>query len=496
MAKDFGLGVGLAMIIFLAVNGINLFPMVLLGGLGYFLFNSLNKQALGDNFAISNKDDNKVPKVDFADIGGQDSAKNELLEALEFVKSREEIKKLGIRPLKGLMLSGPPGTGKTLMAKAAANYIDSIFISTSGSEFIEMYAGVGAKRVRKLFKDARDKAKKADKNNAIIFIDEIDVLGGKRGSNSSHMEYDQTLNQLLVELDGISVDDQVNVLVVGATNRIDILDEALLRPGRFDRIVKVDLPDREGREHILKIHTHNKPLADDVDLAQLAKETFRFSGAQLESLTNEAAIMAMREDAEKINKTHFKEAIDKVMMGEKLNRRPNKEELKRVAYHEVGHALLGEIVNPKSVSNITITSRGRALGYVRHNPEDDYYLQTIDYLKNQIAVLVAGSLVEEEILGNRSTGASNDFEKAIQIAKQIIFSGMSKLGVVSKDSLPGKLLHETTSEIIAEQEGIVRKEIKANQEFIHQVVEILLEEESITGDEFRELLSKKEDRVA
>ncbi|PRX31026.1 ATP-dependent metalloprotease FtsH [Orenia metallireducens] len=496
MAKDFGLGIGVAAIIFLAVNGINLFPMVLLGGLGYFLFNSLNKQALGDNFAISNKDDNKVPKVDFADIGGQDSAKNELLEALEFVKSKEEIKKLGIRPLKGLMLSGPPGTGKTLMAKAAANYIDSIFISTSGSEFIEMYAGVGAKRVRKLFKDARDKAKKADKNNAIIFIDEIDVLGGKRGSNSSHMEYDQTLNQLLVELDGISVDDQVNVLVVGATNRIDILDEALLRPGRFDRIVKVDLPDREGREHILKIHTHNKPLADDVDLEQLAKETFRFSGAQLESLTNEAAIMAMREDAETINRNHFKEAIDKVMMGEKLNRRPNKEELKRVAYHEVGHALLGEIVNPKSVSNITITSRGRALGYVRHNPEDDYYLQTIDYLKNQIAVLVAGSLVEEEILGNRSTGASNDFEKAIEVAKQIIFSGMSKLGVVSKDSLPGKLLHETTSEIIADQEELVRRVIKANSDFIHQVVEILLEEESITGDDFRELLSKNKESVA
>ncbi|SNY39647.1 ATP-dependent metalloprotease FtsH [Orenia metallireducens] len=496
MAKDFGLGIGVAAIIFLAVNGINLFPMVLLGGLGYFLFNSLNKQALGDNFAISNKDDNKVPKVDFADIGGQDSAKNELLEALEFVKSKEEIKKLGIRPLKGLMLSGPPGTGKTLMAKAAANYIDSIFISTSGSEFIEMYAGVGAKRVRKLFKDARDKAKKADKNNAIIFIDEIDVLGGKRGSNSSHMEYDQTLNQLLVELDGISVDDQVNVLVVGATNRIDILDEALLRPGRFDRIVKVDLPDREGREHILKIHTHNKPLAEDVDLEQLAKETFRFSGAQLESLTNEAAIMAMREDAETINRNHFKEAIDKVMMGEKLNRRPNKEELKRVAYHEVGHALLGEIVNPKSVSNITITSRGRALGYVRHNPEDDYYLQTIDYLKNQIAVLVAGSLVEEEILGNRSTGASNDFEKAIEVTKQIIFSGMSKLGVVSKDSLPGKLLHETISEIIAGQEELVRREIKVNSEFIHQVVEILLEEESITGDDFRGLLSKNKESVA
>ncbi|WP_018247577.1 AAA family ATPase [Orenia marismortui] len=498
MAKDLGLGVGLAAVIFLAFNGINLLPILFLGGIGYFLFNTVSKQALGDNFSISNKDEIKVPEVDFSDIGGQDTAKNELLEALEFVKSKEKIKKLGIRPLKGLMLSGPPGTGKTLMAKAAAHYIDSVFISTSGSEFIEMYAGVGAKRVRKIFKEARDKAKKSNKNNAIIFIDEIDVLGGKRGKSSSHMEYDQTLNQLLVELDGISVDDQVNVLVVGATNRIDILDEALLRPGRFDRIVKVDLPDKEGREHILKIHTKNKPIADDVDLTQLAKETFRFSGAQLESLSNEAAIMAMRAGAEKINREHFKEAIDKVMMGEKLNRRPNIEELKRVAYHEVGHALLGEVVNPNSVSNITITSRGKALGYVRHNPEDDYYLQTIDYLKNQIAVLVAGSLVEEEILGNRSTGASNDFEKAIKVAQQIIFSGMSKLGVVGKDSLPGKMLHDTISEIINEQEAIVREEIKNNKDFIHQVVEILLEEESIIGDEFRRLLTeeRKEDNVA
>ncbi|MCK8817421.1 AAA family ATPase [Natroniella sulfidigena] len=498
MVKEFSLGIGLAIVIFLAVQGINLFPFVFLGGIGYYFFRTIGKEELGNKFSITggNNDQSNVPQVDFADIGGQETAKNELLEALEFVKSKEEIKKLGIRPLKGLLLSGPPGTGKTLMAKAAANYIESVFISTSGSEFIEMYAGVGAKRVRKIFKEARDKAKKAEKNNAIIFIDEIDILGGKRGQNSSHMEYDQTLNQLLVELDGISVDDQVNILVIGATNRMDILDNALLRPGRFDRIVKVDLPDKEGREHILEIHTNNKPLVADVSLEQLAKETFRFSGAQLENLTNEAAIMAMREEAEEIEMKHFKEAIDKVMMGEKLNRRPNEEELKRVAFHETGHALLGEVVNPNSVSNITITSRGKALGYVRHNPEDDFYLQTVDYLKDQIAVLIAGSLVEEEILGNRSTGAANDFKKAMELAKKIVFSGMSKLGVVSKDTVPQKLLYDTMSEIIAEQEERVIAEILPKQEFIAEVVENLLAEESITGDEFRARLKTEEEVVA
>ncbi|GAB6098680.1 AAA family ATPase [Halanaerocella petrolearia] len=489
MVKEVGLGIGVALVIFLAFHGINLFPVILLAGVGYYFFQTINKEGLGDKFSVGNGDTEMIPEVDFSDIGGQDSAKQELLEALNFVKSKQQIKDLGIRPLKGLLLSGPPGTGKTLMAKAAANYIDSVFISTSGSEFIEMYAGVGAKRVRKLFKKAREKAKKADKNNAIIFIDEIDVLGSKRGQNSSHMEYDQTLNQLLTELDGISVDDQVNVLVVGATNRIDILDKALLRPGRFDRVVKVDLPDKEGRHHILKIHTKNKPLAADIDLEQLAKETFRFSGAQLENLTNEAAIMALRQEADKITIEHFKEAIDKVMMGEKLNRKPNKKELHRIACHETGHALIGELVNPESVSNITITSRGKALGYVRHNPQDDYYLQTADYLENQIAVLIAGSIVEEELLGNRSTGANNDFKKANQLAEKIVFSGMSKLGVVSKNNLPKSKLHETVSEIIAKQEERVTEKILANKEFITKIAQELLESESINGDEFRERLN-------
>ena len=488
MIKEVGLGIGLALCIFLSFQGINLFPVLILGGIGYYFFRVINNQGLGGKLSSGQKRETSIPEVDFSDIGGQQTAKNELLEALDFVKSKQQIKDLGIRPLKGLLLTGPPGTGKTLLAKAAANYIDSVFLATSGSEFVEMYAGVGAKRVRQLFDDARKQAKQANKNNAIVFIDEIDVLGGKRGQHSSHQEYDQTLNQLLSELDGMSVDDQVNILVVGATNRLQVLDKALLRPGRFDRQVKVDLPDREGRKEILEIHTTNKPLADDVELGKLARETFRFSGAKLESLTNEAAIMALREEKEKITKEHFAEAIDKVMMGEKLNRKPKEEELRRIAFHETGHALLGELINPDSVSNITITSRGRALGYVRHNPEDDFYLQTVDYLKDQIAVLLAGAVVEEELLGSPSTGAKNDFQKAVQYGEKIVYSGMSKLGVVGEKIAKSKV-QAVVSEIIEEQKEQVKEKVTANQEFIAQIAEELLEKESIPGTEFREKLA-------
>ena len=485
MVKELSLGITIAAGIFLMSQGINILPFLFLVGGGYFLYKFVGNQDFGGKLISSQGNEPVGSEIDFSDIGGQDTAKNELLEALDFVKNKKEIQKLGIRPLKGIMLSGPPGTGKTLLAKAAANYIDSVFLAASGSEFVEMYAGVGAKRVRNLFKEARKKAEKNNKNNAIIFIDEIEVLAGKRGQNSSHLEYDQTLNQLLVELDGMSNNDEINILVIGATNRMDILDSALLRPGRFDRIVKVDLPDKEGRKEILTIHTRNKPVAADVDLTQLAKETFRFSGAQLENLANEAAIMAMRDKNDEITTTNFKDAIDKVMMGEKLNRKPNDSELRRVAYHEVGHALIGELVQPGSVSNITITSRGKALGYVRHNPDDDYYLETIDYLLDQIAVLLAGSIVEQEILGCLSTGAKNDFKKAVQLAEKIVFSGMSELGVVSKDSLPQNKLHDTVSNIIAQQEKRVMGIINQQQNFVAEIAEILLERESIAGNEFR-----------
>lgn len=496
MVKEIGIGLGLAVLIFLAVQGFNIFPFIIFIGMAYVLLTTLEAKN-GGGFTSSkvgkmssSKSSMSIPKVTFKDIGGQEMAKKELMEALDFIKDAQRIKDLGIRPLKGILLTGPPGTGKTLLAKAAANLTGSVFLSASGSEFIEMYAGVGAKRVRQLFSNAREKARKSNVNNAVIFIDEIEVLGGKRGSHSSHMEYDQTLNQLLVEMDGLSVDDEVKVLLIGATNRVDILDPAIVRPGRFDRIVKVDLPDKEGRLHILKIHTANKPITDDVNLEQIAKETYSFSGAHIESLTNEAAILALRESQSKIAYRHFKEAIDKVMMGEKLDRKPADEELRRVAIHETGHALIGEIVNPGSVSTITIAPRGQALGYVRHNPQDDVYLHTQEYLENQIAICIAGAAAEELILGNRSTGARNDFEKATDIARLIIFSGMTKLGVVNEKDLPANLKHEEMTQILRKQEERVKQMLSEHTEMIEQITEKLLNEETFTGEELRAMLTE------
>lgn len=488
MLKEIAIGCALAIVGFMAWRGMNIMPIVILAGFGVALYFLADAKGLVKSFNKVNP--GKLSKtVQFSDIGGQSSAINELTEALEFIRNHEQIKKLGIRPMKGLLLTGPPGTGKTLMAKAAATYTDSAFVATSGSEFIEMYAGVGAQRVRKLFKSARDSAAKLGKKCAIIFIDEIDVVGGKRGKNSSHMEYDQTLNQLLVEMDGMKTDDQIQTLIVAATNRVDMLDPALIRPGRFDRQVKVDLPDKEGRLQILQLHTRNKPLAEEVSLELIAKETFGFSGAHLESLTNEAAIYAMREGAEKIDYNHFKDAVDKVIMGEKLDRRPNPVELKRVAVHEAGHALLSELTNPGSVSSLTVTPRGGALGYLRQSPQDDTYLYTKEYLENQIAISLAGALSEEVFYGNRSTGSSNDFEQAVGRAKNIIHAGMSRLGVVSFEDLPDGMVHEVITEIVQEQEVRVKALIEEHKAKYEAIVNTLLEKEKITGEEFRAVLN-------
>lgn len=486
MVKELGIGLGIGLLIILTIQGFNILPIIFICFLGFFMWQMLTQGGITTQSGNKSSDGKKIPSVKFKDIGGQESAKNELIEALEFVKNIDGIKKMGIRAIKGILLSGPPGTGKTMLAKAAARYTDSIFKSASGSEFIEMYAGLGAKRVRNLFKEARQDAKKNNKRSAVIFIDEIDVLGSKRGQVTSHLEYDQTLNQLLVEMDGLSVDDETQVLLVAATNRIDILDRAILRPGRFDRIVKVDLPAKKGRLSILKIHTANKPLAEDVDLEQIARETFRFSGAHLENLANEAAILALRENSKTIKKEHFMEAIDKVIMGEKLDRRPNKEELKRVAVHETGHALVSEIKNPGSVSTITITSRGKALGYVRHNPEDDIYLQTKNYLEKQISICIAGAVAEEIILENKSTGAINDFEKAIELVKTMVTSGMTSLGVVEKETVPGDILHKEMSAILKKIEADVSDIIISNKEVISNVATKLIESERFSGEKLRE----------
>jgi vesicle-fusing ATPase len=485
--KEISIGLGIALTLFAIVAGYDIFPLfvlVLAGGMLYFVAQTKGMIKNFDN----GKQGNTIPKVVFEDIGGQDTAINELKEALDFIKNYEQVKKLGIRPLKGILFTGPPGTGKTLLAKAAANYTDAVFTASSGSEFVEMYAGVGAQRVRKLFNSAREKAKKAGKSTALIFVDEVEILGAKRGQNSSHMEYDQTLNEFLVQMDGMKVDASVRILVIAATNRVDMLDPALMRPGRFDRQVKVDLPDRNGRLQILKIHAKNKPLAADVDLNRVAKETYGFSGAHLESLTNEAAILAMRENSDRICYCHLQEAVDKVIMGEKLDRRPTTEELYRVAVHETGHALIAEKVRPGSVATITITPRGGALGYMRQHDEEDSYLYTKEYLENQIAIMLSGALAEEVVIGNRSTGAANDFEKAFQTAETIIKTGLSDIGIVDINCLSQENKYKEVKSILQQQENQVLEYIQNMKSVIEQNVANLLEKEKITGDEFRALI--------
>jgi len=487
LIKEIVLGMLIGLSIFLVWIGYNVLPiflLILLGGLIYFTI--FQKGLLGSFNACQYKPSGGIS---FEEIGGQDTAKNELKEALEFLIKSDKVKEMGIRPLKGILLTGPPGTGKTLLAKAAAAYTDSVFVATNGSEFIEMYAGVGAQRVRSIFKKARDLALAEKKNSSIIFIDEIDVLANKRGTHkSSHMEYDQTLNQLLVEMDGIRNDDKIRILVIAATNRADMLDPALLRPGRFDRQVKVDLPDKKGRLEILKLHTRNKPLDEDVDLEAIARETFGFSGAHLESIANEAAILALRENKDKISQKHFREAVDKVMLGEKLNNKPSDEEIYRVAVHEAGHALASELIFPNSVSHVTITSRGNALGYTRQNPKDDSYLYTKEYLESQIQICLAGSVAEELLLGNKSTGATNDFQQAVRLSKQIIFSGLSGLGVISEEDLSKNVLHEEISSIIRVEEEKVKKLLNSNLHILKKMADQLKRNESIMAEELNQLI--------
>jgi len=493
--KEVGIGAGLALVLLALVSGVDFSVFLLplsLAGLGFLVISgrtgSLSKFPVN---SIGSGEDSTIPAITFNDIGGQDMAKREFLEALSFLKESVKTSKLGIRPLKGVLLTGPPGTGKTLMAKAAANYTNSVFLAASGSQFVQMYAGVGANRVRQIFKQARTTAEREKKSSAIIFIDEIDVLGAKRGKNASHMEYDQTLNELLTQIDGIRSEHPVQVLVVGATNRSDLLDPALLRPGRFDRVVQVDLPDKSGRLHILKIHAANKPLSADVDLEAIASETTGFSGAHLESLLNEAAISALRDGRDLINSHDLSEAIAKVMLGEKTNRSLQREERERVAYHEVGHAILSETVRPSSVASITIASRNQALGYIRQNPQHDQYLYTKDQLLDAIKVCVAGAISEELIFGQRSTGATGDIEQATNLAKRMVFAGLSPLGIVSTE-LPSDILHKAIVQIIAEEEKKVEEFLRGKIDVVREIATHLLKEETMTGEELRTLLESRE----
>ncbi|MDR6224437.1 AAA family ATPase [Desmospora profundinema] len=488
MGKGITAGTAPAVLVFLWYLGFSPVPVLVLAaiaGLVWFVMRSRPGLGTGKKKRLYQKD--AVPTISFDQIGGQERAKKELREALDFLIHRNRIRQYGIRPIKGILLSGPPGTGKTLMAKAAAHYTDSVFVSTSGSEFIEMYVGVGAQRIRELFQEARKEAKKNGKQSAIVFIDEIDVIGGQR-AGAQHREYDQTLNQLLTEMDGIATDQEVQVLVVAATNRKDMLDSALLRPGRFDRHITVDLPDKKARLSILELHIQNKPLADEVELEQVAVETFGFSGAQLESLTNEAAIYAMRDGSETIRQEHLSLAIDKVMMGEKTDRETTQEERERVAIHELGHAIMSEWVRPGSVSQVSLSPRGQALGYVRHHPGQDRYLYTRKHIEDQIMICLAGAAAEEQVYRNRSTGAKNDYEQANRYTRSLIEAGLSDLGIIDKDLVSHETLHQESAKILKELHDQTVRLLDRYSPVFDAALPILLTEEVLSGDQFREIL--------
>ncbi|CAH1217184.1 MULTISPECIES: AAA family ATPase [unclassified Paenibacillus] len=484
--KEIIIGFIPVLLIFLAFIGFNIIPVLIAGLLvGALILTMQMRGGITVGAGQERKRKKKGPsKLTFEEIGGQDSAKQELREALDFLIRHEEIRKFGIRPLKGILLTGPPGTGKTLMAKAAAHYTDSVFVAASGSEFVEMYVGVGAGRIRDLFREAKTRAAKENKENAIIFIDEIDVIGGKR-EGGQQREYDQTLNQLLTEMDGIYSSDTPRILLIAATNRKEMLDSALTRPGRFDRHIQVDLPDKKGRKHILELHAANKPLTEDVDLEKTAEESYGFSGAQLESVMNEAAIYAMREGLPLIEQRHLSLAIDKVMMGEKTDRESTVEEKKRVAIHELGHAIMAELVRPGSVSQVALSPRGQALGYVRHNPQQEQFLYTKRFLEEQIMIALGGAAAEEMYYGGRSTGSRNDFEQATNVVQTMMSSGLTSLGIVNMDMVTTEELMRENKEILQGLMDETKRLLEEQRPIFDNSLDILMKEEVLSGEQFR-----------
>ena len=392
--------------------------VILVCVLVYFMrqMQSQNGQAMNFGKTKAKTTEETRPKVKFKDVAGVDEAVEELKEIRDFLAEPERFHKLGARIPRGVLLVGPPGTGKTLLAKAVAGEAGVPFFSISGSDFVEMFVGVGASRVRDLFKQAKAAAP------AIIFIDEIDAVGRQRGAGlgGGHDEREQTLNQLLVEMDGFEQNEAV--ILIAATNRPDILDPALLRPGRFDRQVTVDRPDVKGREQIIRVHAEGKPLAGDIDFGTLAKLTPGFTGADLMNLMNEAALLAARRHRPNISMNEIEEAMERVIAGpERKSRVMTEKERKTIAYHESGHALVGHVLeNSDPVHKISIISRGQALGYTLQLPEEDHFLNTRNGMLDQIAVLLAGRTAEELFCDDITTGASNDLERATKMARQMV----------------------------------------------------------------------------
>jgi len=446
-------------------------------------------------------------KVTFKDVAGVEEAKEELQEIIGFLKDPKRFQKLGGRIPKGVLLVGAPGTGKTLLARAIAGEAGVPFFSISGSEFVEMFVGVGASRVRDLFDQGKKQAP------CLIFIDEIDAVGRERGAGlgGGHDEREQTLNQLLVEMDGFDANE--GVILIAATNRPDILDHAILRPGRFDRRIVVNMPDVKGREDILRIHVKNIPLSKDVNLKVLARSTPGFSGADLANLVNEAALLAARYGQDKVIMKDFESSKDKVLMGvERKSMIISNEEKKNTAYHEAGHALMASLIpEADPIHKVTIIPRGLALGLTQQLPLDDRYTYSKTYLEAQLSVLLAGRIAENMFLGKSTTGAANDFEKTTEIARKMVCQyGMSDLGPLSfgerddliflgRDLAMHKNFSEKTAELIdVEVKKIVNRNferakelMEKNKNYLEKIAEALLEKEILNSDEIQAIMKGK-----
>jgi cell division protease FtsH len=487
---------------------ISWFPMILLIALWIFFMRQM--QAGGGKAMSFGKSRAKLltedqHRVTFKDVAGIDEAKDEVQEIIEFLQDPKKFTKLGGRIPKGVLLIGAPGTGKTLLAKAIAGEAEVPFFSISGSDFVEMFVGVGASRVRDLFIQGKKNAP------CIIFIDEIDAVGRHRGAGlgGGHDEREQTLNQLLVEMDGFESNE--GVIIISATNRPDVLDPALLRPGRFDRTVLVPKPDLKGRAEILKVHTEKTPLAEDVGLEVVARGTPGFSGADLSNLVNEAALLAARRGKEKLEKVDFDDAKDKLLMGsERKSMIISEEEKRNTAYHEAGHTLVARLIpGTDPIHKVSIIPRGMALGLTQQLPVDERYTHNREYLMNNIAVLMGGRIAEELVLKHMTTGAGNDIERATELARKMVCEwGMSdKLGPLTfgkkeEHIFLGKEIaqhrdfsEQTAMEIDSEIKSIVkenyartRKLVEENIDSLHKLAGALLEKEALEGVEIDRII--------
>ncbi|MET3559210.1 cell division protease FtsH [Streptococcus rupicaprae] len=484
---------------------LNFVPLLIFG---FFIFSMMGQGGAGGARGAMNFGRNKARsmtkddvKVRFSDVAGAEEEKQELVEVVEFLKDPKRFTKLGARIPAGVLLEGPPGTGKTLLAKAVAGEAGVPFFSISGSDFVEMFVGVGASRVRSLFEDAKKAAP------AIIFIDEIDAVGRQRGIGlgGGNDEREQTLNQLLIEMDGFEGNE--GIIIIAATNRSDVLDPALLRPGRFDRKVLVGRPDVKGREAILKVHARNKPLADDVDLKLVAQQTPGFVGADLENVLNEAALVAARRNKIKIDASDIDEAEDRVIAGpSKKDRTVSQKEREMIAYHEAGHTIVGLVLsNARVVHKVTIVPRGRAGGYMIALPKEDQMLLSKEDMKEQLAGLMGGRVAEEIIFNAQTTGASNDFEQATQMARAMVTEyGMSdKMGPMQYEgshamfgaqTTPKHISEQTAYEIDAEVRALLNEArntaasiIQENREKHKLIAEALLKHETLDSNQIKSL---------